>query len=156
MLHADLQGLQGAARQLLLHAGQRELPAPPSICSFSWRRAALRGALHSHGEPSERRGVSVLQQLQQLSQAGHELRSAVPQVRLQAPLTQTGSPSFFFLTEFLFFSVLFFLGRSADEMRGQSWYSLMHPEDLSPAANSHTKLSRFPYRHRLSWCSILK
>uniref|UniRef100_A0A3P9KC22 PAS domain-containing protein n=1 Tax=Oryzias latipes TaxID=8090 RepID=A0A3P9KC22_ORYLA len=37
-------------------------------------------------------------------------------------------------------SVLFFLGRSADEMRGQSWYSLMHPEDLSPAANSHAKL----------------
>ncbi|KAF6725576.1 Neuronal PAS domain-containing protein 4 [Oryzias melastigma] len=37
-------------------------------------------------------------------------------------------------------SVFFFLGRTAEEMRGQSWYSLVHPEDLSPAANCHTKL----------------
>ncbi|XP_041865422.1 neuronal PAS domain-containing protein 4-like isoform X2 [Melanotaenia boesemani] len=37
-------------------------------------------------------------------------------------------------------SVLYFLGYSADEMTGRSWYSLVHPEDLSSAANSHRSL----------------
>ncbi|XP_037546737.1 neuronal PAS domain-containing protein 4-like [Nematolebias whitei] len=37
-------------------------------------------------------------------------------------------------------SVLFLLGYSADEMSGRSWYSLVHPEDLSLAADSHRSL----------------
>uniref|UniRef100_A0A3P8UBP2 PAS domain-containing protein n=1 Tax=Amphiprion percula TaxID=161767 RepID=A0A3P8UBP2_AMPPE len=42
---------------------------------------------------------------------------------------------------FLFFSVLYFLGYSADELTGRSWYSLVHPEDLSLTADSHKSLS---------------
>nr|XP_020452535.1 neuronal PAS domain-containing protein 4-like [Monopterus albus] len=37
-------------------------------------------------------------------------------------------------------SVLYLLGYSADEMTGQSWYSLVHPEDLSISADSHRRL----------------
>ncbi|KAK2824070.1 hypothetical protein Q5P01_021245 [Channa striata] len=37
-------------------------------------------------------------------------------------------------------SVLYFLGYSADEMMGRSWYSLVHPEDLSLSADSHRSL----------------
>ncbi|XP_077351731.1 neuronal PAS domain-containing protein 4-like isoform X2 [Festucalex cinctus] len=34
-------------------------------------------------------------------------------------------------------SVLYFMGYSAEEMVGQSWYSFVHPEDLSLSANHH-------------------
>ncbi|XP_051234839.1 neuronal PAS domain-containing protein 4-like [Dicentrarchus labrax] len=37
-------------------------------------------------------------------------------------------------------SVLYFLGYSAEEMTGRSWYSLVHPEDLSSSADSHRSL----------------
>ncbi|XP_026164332.1 neuronal PAS domain-containing protein 4-like [Mastacembelus armatus] len=37
-------------------------------------------------------------------------------------------------------SVLYFLGYSANEMTGRSWYSLVHPEDLSSSADSHRSL----------------
>ncbi|KAM9727036.1 neuronal PAS domain-containing protein 4-like [Menidia menidia] len=37
-------------------------------------------------------------------------------------------------------SVLYLLGYSADEMAGRSWYSLLHPEDLSEGAASHRSL----------------
>ncbi|XP_023135224.3 neuronal PAS domain-containing protein 4-like [Amphiprion ocellaris] len=37
-------------------------------------------------------------------------------------------------------SVLYFLGYSADELTGRSWYSLVHPEDLSLTADSHKSL----------------
>ncbi|XP_059215439.1 neuronal PAS domain-containing protein 4-like [Centropristis striata] len=37
-------------------------------------------------------------------------------------------------------SVLYFLGYSAEEMTGRSWYSLVHPEDLSLSADSHRSL----------------
>uniref|UniRef100_A0A668AQM6 Neuronal PAS domain protein 4 like n=1 Tax=Myripristis murdjan TaxID=586833 RepID=A0A668AQM6_9TELE len=37
-------------------------------------------------------------------------------------------------------SVFYFLGYSAEEMSGRSWYSLLHPEDLSLSANSHKSL----------------
>ncbi|KAM6916238.1 neuronal PAS domain-containing protein 4-like [Xenentodon cancila] len=37
-------------------------------------------------------------------------------------------------------SVLYFLGYSADEMTGRSWYSFVHPEDLSLCADSHRSL----------------
>ncbi|XP_023267419.1 neuronal PAS domain-containing protein 4-like [Seriola lalandi dorsalis] len=37
-------------------------------------------------------------------------------------------------------SVVYFLGYSADEMTGRSWYSLVHPEDLSSSADSHRSL----------------
>ncbi|KAK2922079.1 hypothetical protein Q8A73_001564 [Channa argus] len=37
-------------------------------------------------------------------------------------------------------SVLYFLGYSVDEMMGRSWYSLVHPEDLSSSADSHRSL----------------
>ncbi|XP_040906270.1 neuronal PAS domain-containing protein 4-like [Toxotes jaculatrix] len=37
-------------------------------------------------------------------------------------------------------SVFYFLGYSAEEMTGRSWYSLIHPEDLSLSADSHRSL----------------
>ncbi|XP_076598371.1 neuronal PAS domain-containing protein 4-like [Chaetodon auriga] len=37
-------------------------------------------------------------------------------------------------------SVLYFLGYSAEELTGRSWYSLVHPEDLSLSADSHRSL----------------
>ncbi|XP_044070780.1 neuronal PAS domain-containing protein 4-like isoform X2 [Siniperca chuatsi] len=37
-------------------------------------------------------------------------------------------------------SVLYYLGYSAEEMTGRSWYSLVHPEDLSLSADSHKSL----------------
>ncbi|KAM4599690.1 neuronal PAS domain-containing protein 4-like [Fundulus diaphanus] len=37
-------------------------------------------------------------------------------------------------------SVLFYLGYSVEEMINRSWYSLLHPEDLSLAATSHKSL----------------
>ncbi|XP_070772712.1 neuronal PAS domain-containing protein 4-like [Enoplosus armatus] len=37
-------------------------------------------------------------------------------------------------------SVLYCLGYSAEEMAGRSWYSLVHPEDLSLSADSHRSL----------------
>ncbi|XP_068597675.1 neuronal PAS domain-containing protein 4-like [Brachionichthys hirsutus] len=37
-------------------------------------------------------------------------------------------------------SVSYFLGYSAEELIGQSWYGLVHPEDLSLSAASHTSL----------------
>nr|XP_046258872.1 neuronal PAS domain-containing protein 4-like [Scatophagus argus] len=37
-------------------------------------------------------------------------------------------------------SVLYFLGYSAEEMTGRSWYSLVHPDDLSLSADSHRSL----------------
>ncbi|XP_021165091.2 neuronal PAS domain-containing protein 4-like [Fundulus heteroclitus] len=37
-------------------------------------------------------------------------------------------------------SVLFYLGYSVEEMINRSWYSLLHPEDLSSAATSHKSL----------------
>ncbi|XP_074502737.1 neuronal PAS domain-containing protein 4-like isoform X1 [Sebastes fasciatus] len=37
-------------------------------------------------------------------------------------------------------SVLYFLGYSSEEMTGRSWYSLVHPEDLSLSADSHRSL----------------
>ncbi|XP_068581463.1 neuronal PAS domain-containing protein 4-like [Cebidichthys violaceus] len=39
-------------------------------------------------------------------------------------------------------SVVYFLGYSAEEMAGRSWYSLVHPEDLSLSADSHRSLMR--------------
>ncbi|XP_029305989.1 LOW QUALITY PROTEIN: neuronal PAS domain-containing protein 4-like [Cottoperca gobio] len=37
-------------------------------------------------------------------------------------------------------SVLYFLGYSAEELTGRSWYSLVHPEDLSLSAECHRSL----------------
>ncbi|KAF1375943.1 hypothetical protein PFLUV_G00225440 [Perca fluviatilis] len=37
-------------------------------------------------------------------------------------------------------SVVYFLGCSAEEMTGRSWYGLVHPEDLSLSADSHRSL----------------
>ncbi|XP_054456505.1 neuronal PAS domain-containing protein 4-like [Anoplopoma fimbria] len=37
-------------------------------------------------------------------------------------------------------SVLYFLGYWAEEMTGRSWYSLVHPEDLTLSADSHRSL----------------
>ncbi|XP_029962310.1 neuronal PAS domain-containing protein 4-like [Salarias fasciatus] len=37
-------------------------------------------------------------------------------------------------------SVLYLLGYPAEEMTGQSWYGLVHPEDLSSSADSHRSL----------------
>ncbi|XP_008305006.1 neuronal PAS domain-containing protein 4-like [Stegastes partitus] len=37
-------------------------------------------------------------------------------------------------------SVVYFLGYSADELTGRSWYSLVHPEDLLQTADSHRSL----------------
>ncbi|XP_071392050.1 neuronal PAS domain-containing protein 4-like [Centroberyx affinis] len=37
-------------------------------------------------------------------------------------------------------SGFYFLGYSAEEMSGRSWYSLLHPEDLSSSADSHKSL----------------
>ncbi|XP_054655220.1 neuronal PAS domain-containing protein 4-like [Dunckerocampus dactyliophorus] len=37
-------------------------------------------------------------------------------------------------------SVLYFLGCSAEEMVGRSWYSLIHPEDLSSSVSDHRKI----------------
>ncbi|XP_053292811.1 neuronal PAS domain-containing protein 4-like [Pleuronectes platessa] len=37
-------------------------------------------------------------------------------------------------------SVLYYLGYSADEMTGRSWYSLVHPEDLLLSADSHRSI----------------
>ncbi|XP_047198364.1 neuronal PAS domain-containing protein 4-like [Hippoglossus stenolepis] len=37
-------------------------------------------------------------------------------------------------------SVLYYLGYSADEMTGRSWYSLVHPDDLSLSADSHRSI----------------
>ncbi|KAM8738128.1 neuronal PAS domain-containing protein 4-like isoform 2-T2 [Acanthopagrus schlegelii] len=37
-------------------------------------------------------------------------------------------------------SVLYFLGYSAEEITGRSWYGLVHPEDLSLSADSHRSL----------------
>ncbi|XP_077437187.1 neuronal PAS domain-containing protein 4-like [Vanacampus margaritifer] len=36
--------------------------------------------------------------------------------------------------------VLYFMGYSAEEMVGRSWYSLVHPEDLSLSVNHHRRL----------------
>lgn len=51
---------------------------------------------------------------------------------------------------FLFIDILIFhfsvsplLGYSAEEMIGRSWYSLVHPEDLSLSADSHRSLSKW-------------
>ncbi|CAK6951792.1 neuronal PAS domain-containing protein 4-like [Scomber scombrus] len=38
--------------------------------------------------------------------------------------------------------VLYFLGYSAEEMTGRSWYSLIYPEDLSLSADSHRSLMK--------------
>ncbi|XP_028845012.1 neuronal PAS domain-containing protein 4-like [Denticeps clupeoides] len=37
-------------------------------------------------------------------------------------------------------SVLLYLGRSAEELTGRSWYHLLHPGDLAPAAHGHRTL----------------
>ncbi|XP_068424413.1 neuronal PAS domain-containing protein 4-like [Clinocottus analis] len=37
-------------------------------------------------------------------------------------------------------SISYFLGYSAEELTGRSWYSLIHPEDLSLSADSHRSL----------------
>ncbi|KAK7902208.1 hypothetical protein WMY93_018977 [Mugilogobius chulae] len=37
-------------------------------------------------------------------------------------------------------SVLYYLGHSSEELTTRSWYSLIHPEDLSPSAESHKTL----------------
>ncbi|KAG7462827.1 hypothetical protein MATL_G00188870 [Megalops atlanticus] len=39
-------------------------------------------------------------------------------------------------------SVLFHLGYSAEEMIGRSWYSLLHPDDLSLSASGHRSLQK--------------
>uniref|UniRef100_A0AAY4EBH6 PAS domain-containing protein n=1 Tax=Denticeps clupeoides TaxID=299321 RepID=A0AAY4EBH6_9TELE len=38
-------------------------------------------------------------------------------------------------------SVLLYLGRSAEELTGRSWYHLLHPGDLAPAAHGHRTLN---------------
>lgn len=87
MLYANLQGLQAETQQLLLHAGQRELPVLPSalsalLCSLSQRRASVRGPLHPHSEPPEDLCLPPLSQLQQFAQTRYVLHSAVRQVDL--------------------------------------------------------------------------
>lgn len=57
----------------------------------------------------------------------------------------------FALAFFFFFSVVYFLGYSAAEMIGRSWYSLVHPEELSPSADSHRSLSKCPVHCRKTW-----
>lgn len=91
MLYANLQSLQAATRQLLLHAGQRELPVLPSalpvlLCSLSPHRASVCGPLHPHSEPPAELRLPPLPQLQQHPHTRYDLHSAVRQVHLQFPL----------------------------------------------------------------------
>lgn len=44
-----------------------------------------------------------------------------------------------------FYSLLFHLGYSAGEVIGRSWYSLLHPDDLSPCASKHKSLCKYYY-----------
>lgn len=56
-----------------------------------------------------------------------------------------------------FFSVKYFLGYSADEMTGRSWYSLVHPEELSLSADSHRSLSKYTVHCRKNlYCNIVE
>lgn len=48
------------------------------------------------------------------------------------------------LTKSLSSSVLYFLGYSNEEMEGRSWYSLVHPEDLSSSTEFHQHLGKYP------------
>uniref|UniRef100_A0A3B4EG79 PAS domain-containing protein n=1 Tax=Pygocentrus nattereri TaxID=42514 RepID=A0A3B4EG79_PYGNA len=45
------------------------------------------------------------------------------------------------LMSVLFFSVVLYLGYEAEELIGRSWYSMLHPDDLSLTASAHTHLS---------------
>lgn len=85
MLHANLQGLQAAARQLLFHAGQRELPGFPSarpllLLAPSRQPASVRGPLHPHSQlPAELR-LQLLPQLHQRPRTWYDLYSGLRQV----------------------------------------------------------------------------
>ncbi|KAM9847499.1 neuronal PAS domain-containing protein 4-like [Aulostomus maculatus] len=46
-------------------------------------------------------------------------------------------------------SVLYFLGHSAEELAGRSWYSLVHPEDLSLSSNSHKSITQADEDHQV-------
>lgn len=55
MLHANLQGLQAATRQLLFYDGHRELPVFSSafvhLFSLSHQPASVCGPLYPHSQP---------------------------------------------------------------------------------------------------------
>lgn len=151
MPHANLQDLQAAERQLqrlLLHVGQRQLPAlPPApvvpLLVPRHRLAPVRGSLHPHGEPAARRRPPLVSLLLHRPRAGHELHSGVRQVRSHVTCCQLVSHLHTGLTESLSSSVLYFLGYSNEEMEGRSWYSLVHPEDLSSSAEFHQNLGKY-------------
>lgn len=158
MLYANLQGLQTATRQLLLHAGQRELPVLPY--SLSQQQASVCGPLYPYGEPLEELRLPLLSQLQQHPQTGYDLQSAVRQVCSQPPrveidckinvLMQLSDQN---VCVFIF-SVVYFLGYSVDELTGRSWYSLVHPEDLSLGADSHRSLSKYTIHCKNLNCTL--
>lgn len=61
------------------------------------------------------------------------------------------------LTNISFFSsVSYFLGYSAEEMTGRSWYSLVHPEDLSLSADSHRSLSKCTIHCRKTYFTLIE
>lgn len=153
---ADLQGLQAAARQLLLHVGQRQLPAraPAALVlllALCHPPAPVHCSLHPDSQPPAERRPPLVPQLLQCPQAGHELHSGLTQVRPHVH-SNIYSGFHFALGDYICASfsssVLYFLGYSNEEMEGQSWYSLVHPEDLSSLAESHQSLGE--YAHMLS------
>lgn len=156
MLHANLQGLQAAARQLLFHAGQRKLPGFPSarpllLLAPSRQPASVRGPLHPHSQPPAELRLQLLPQLHQRPPSWYDLYSGVKQVmwekknhsfrRKYSECSCDGCWQTSFMC--FFFSVLYFLGYPAEEITGRSWYGLVHPEDLSLSADSHRSLSKF-------------
>lgn len=90
LLYANLQGLQAAARQLLFHDGQRELPVCPSALpvlrfSRSHQPASVRGPLYPHSQLHAELRLPLLSQLQQRPQTGYDFHSSVRQVNSQTP-----------------------------------------------------------------------
>lgn len=158
---ANLQGLQAAARRLLLHVGQRQLPvaAPAALVLLlapCHRPATVHCSLHPNSRPPAEGRPPLVPQLLQCPQAGHELHSGVTQVRPHVHMN-IYSGFHFALGNYIWasfsFSVLYFLGYSNEEMEGQSWYSLVHPEDLSSLAESHQSLGEYAHMLSLNSCN---
>lgn len=93
MLYANHQGLQDAARQLLFHDGQRELPVlPPAVHVLLFgptpRPATVCCPVHTYGQPSAEQRLPLVSKLQQRPRTRHVLYSALRQVRFEINLTE--------------------------------------------------------------------
>lgn len=92
MLYANLQGLQGAARQLLFHDGQGELPvlppAPVLLFGPTPRPATVCCPVHAYGQPSAEQRLPLVSKLQQRPRTRHVLYSALRQVHFEINLTE--------------------------------------------------------------------